>query len=115
MLNNQTTCGDRNNDEIKDILDIFNFVEFFEQNKRTRRFKYKNKRLDWEEHLKMLRHTCQFDTTYRCKESTFKILVDILWNDIVVNFTRSFASTEGNTPIYPELIVAAGLQYLIGV
>ena len=62
----------------------------------------------------MLRHTNQFKRTYRCKECTFFLLVDILRDDIVVDITRSLASSNGNTPIYPELIVAAGLQHLIG-
>ena len=57
MINNQTSCGDREHKDMNDATDIFNLIEVFEQNRKTRRFKYKNKRLDWEEHLKMLRHT----------------------------------------------------------
>ena len=115
MLNNQSSDDSRDRKEVEEIFETFELFNFFEENKKLRRFKYKNKRLDWDEHIQMLRHTDQFGRTYRCKESTFFLLIDILWDDILVNISRSLASTGGNTPIYPELIVAAGLQYLIGV
>ena len=63
----------------------------------------------------MLHHTCQFKTMYRRKESTFNNLLGILWDDIIVNVICSLASTEGNAPIFSELIVVAGFQYLTDV
>jgi hypothetical protein len=47
-------------------------------------------------------------------EEAFDHLVDIYRDDITVNYARALALTQGNDPIYPELVVGAGLRFLGG-
>jgi len=62
----------------------------------------------------MLRHTNNFQSRYHMSEPTFNKLVRLLRDDVTVDEIRSRASTEGNAPIYPELIAGAGLRFLGG-
>ena len=89
-------------------------TRIFEQNKSQRKIKFNYKRVDWEEHLRMCRHTNGFYCRYHMREVSFDKLVDLLREDITVDEIRSRASTQGNDPIYPELITAAGLRFLGG-
>lgn len=90
-------------------------MEFiFQLNKDERRIKYKHRRINWEEHMDMLRHTRQFQSRYHMKESSFNTLINLLRDDIKVNEVRSRASSMGNEPIFPELVAAAGLRFLGG-
>jgi hypothetical protein len=86
----------------------------------SRVFKWQYTRLNWEEHLAELNHTGRFYSFYHMKEASFDNLVDILRPFITINEARSRASTtternpNGNTPIYPELVIAVSLAYMGG-
>jgi hypothetical protein len=87
----------------------------FEENKtRARMFKWGHTRLNWEESLKKERHQKSFESKYHMSEGAFCTLLDILREDITVDFTKSRNSTQGNDPIFPELILATGLRFLGG-
>jgi hypothetical protein len=47
-------------------------------------------------------------------EESFAVLINILCNNITVNYAQSERSTSGNTPIYPELVCGVGIRYLGG-
>jgi len=100
-----------------DILSDTSFddmTRIFEQNKSHRCIKFNHKQVDWEEHLRMCRHTNGFYCRYHMREVSFDKLVDLLRDDITVDEVCSRASTQGNDLIYPELITAAGLKFLGG-
>ena len=44
--------------------------------------------------------------------SEFKYLFDALDDAITVSYVKSWASTDGNDPIYPEVVMACGLRFL---
>ena len=81
---------------------------------KQRRVKWKHQRIDWDIHLKMLRHTGGFQSRYHMTESTFNKLVDILREALEKNERQSIRSTGGNDPITSEMTVAAGLRFLGG-
>jgi hypothetical protein len=96
-------------DELEVIFMLFN------QNKTTsRNFKWQHIRLNWEDHLEKERHQNTFESKYHMSEKAFNKLLQHLRDDITVDFTKSRNSTQGNEPIYPELIVATGLRFLGG-
>jgi len=54
------------------------------ENKQKRLFKWKHKRLNWEEHVEKARHTGSFKPDYHMSEERFNKLVNILREDITV-------------------------------
>jgi hypothetical protein len=64
--------------------------------------------------VKRLRHTQEFSTYYHMSEETFHILLEKIRDDITVDYIKSKNSTNGNDPIYPELVLAAGLEFMGG-
>ena len=89
------------------------FFAFYEA-KKSRRIKWEHQRLDWDEHVKKLHHTQTFSTYYHMSEDSFLILLEIIRDDITVDSIKSRNSTNGNDPIYPELVLAAGLEFMGG-
>ena len=69
-------------------------------------------RVDWEQHVSMLEYTNEFEKRFRMSWSMFDDLVEELRIPLIVSFVQSMRSTSGNEPIYPEVIVAIGLQIL---
>ena len=61
---------------------------------KQRRVKWKHQRIDWDIHLKMLRHTGGFQSRYHMTESTFNKLVDILREALEKNERQSIQSKE---------------------
>ena len=98
-------------DEDSELLFV---LEFFEQNERKRLVKWRNIRLNWNDHLKRERHTGGFNDKYHMCEESFNKLVDRLRRTITVDYQKSMNSTRGNGPIFPELIAACGLRFLGG-
>jgi hypothetical protein len=86
----------------------------FETNKTKRLFKWEHTRLNWEEALEKERHQKSFESKYHMSEDAFFTLLELLRHDISVDFTKSRNSTQGNDPIYPEIILATGLRFLGG-
>ena len=75
--------------------------------------KYTYIRIDWEKHLVACRRKPNgFQKQYHMEETSFYHLVGIL--DIKVHEGLSRASTNGNEPIRPHIVVACGLRYLGG-
>ena len=79
-----------------------------------RRERWKQSRINWNQHLEMLRHTKGFQSRYHMSEPSFNKLVNILRSDISVDVNQSMRSSSGNGPITPEMIVGAGLRFLGG-
>ena len=86
----------------------------FEENRKTRIFKWRHTRIDWQEHLAKEHHTGNFESRYHMDLDKFNTLVDLLRPWITVDFRQSMRSTSGNIPIYPELVVATGLRFMGG-
>ena len=80
---------------------------------KKRRVKWKHKRINWENHLKKIRHIRGFQSRYHMTEPSFNKLVSILRADLQVNELQSVRSS-GTGLITPEMIVAAGLRFLGG-
>ena len=97
-----------------DDEDAIAFYHSLVTSKQTRRPKWRFERIDWDEHLQMLRHTRGFQSRYHMTESSFNKLVDILRQDIHINKAQSSRSTSGNKPITAEMVVGAGLRFLGG-
>lgn len=70
--------------------------------------------INMEEHFTMLRETKDFQYRFHISESAYRNLVDILEYDITVDEERSRASTDGNTPIFKEMIACMGLCFMGG-
>jgi hypothetical protein len=79
-----------------------------------RRFKWKNTRLNWMEHVLKLGHTEEFDQTYRMSLEAFQKLLGILRPMITVDVIKSRNSTPDSEPIYAELVMHIGLRWLAG-
>ncbi len=47
-------------------------------------------------------------------EETFLILLETICDDITANYVKSRNATSGNDPIYPELVLASGLEFMGG-
>lgn len=89
-------------------------LEMFDNAKRHRAIKWINKRINWNEHVEREQHTKTFESKYHMPLASFNRLVNLLRPAITLDYVKSINSTSGNTPIYPELIVAASLRYLGG-
>lgn len=101
--------------EEQDDVELMLVLNFFQENKKNRRLhKWFNRRLNWDDHVERERHTGSFHSKYHMSEESFNNLVDMLRPSITVDFQKSLNSTSGNTPIYPELVVATGLRFLGG-
>lgn len=98
-------------DDDEDLLIIYHV---FSQRKKKRRIKWMHDRLDWNDHVEKLRHTKTFESKLRMKESAFDELVDLLRPAIAVDEKRSVAGSNGNDPIYPEMMLSIGLRWLAG-
>ena len=75
-----------------------------------RKKKWRHNRLNWSQHVQQLQHEGLFKQTYRMSLKSFNKLVDLLREDITVDCAKSMNSTGGNEPIYPKLVVAAGIM-----
>ena len=100
-------------DEIYDDSDFFDIQLIFDINRSQRMIKYQHGRMNWPDHLKMLRHVNDFDGTYRMNEDAFNTLLEGIRGEITVSFLQSNRSTSGNEPIYPEIILAMCLRFLM--
>ena len=77
--------------------------------------KRKYNRIDWENFAATHQgHRTEFQARYHMSEEAFDSLVNILRPDIQVNYRMSRLGSGGETPIGPELIVAATLRFLGG-
>ena len=96
--------------DLDDLLTIFPLL--FRENRRLKKIKFQHKRVDWEEHISMLKYTNEFEKRFRMSRSMFDDLVEELRVPLTVSFVKSMNSTSGNEPIYPEVIVAISLRIL---
>ena len=95
----------------EDSDDLALLLTLFDINRQKRLFKWRNKRLNWVEHVKRERHTGSFASKYHMDEDSFNNLVNLLLDRITLNEIKSMNSTQGNTPIYPELVVATVITF----
>ena len=86
----------------------------FTQRKMERSIKWMHESVNWSEYVARLRHSGSFDVKHRMDEQAFDQLVELLRPSITVNTKRSMAGSDGNEPIYPEVICAVGLRWLAG-
>lgn len=89
-------------------------IDHFDESKRRRAIKWTNTRLNWNEHVQRELHTKTFSSKYHMTLEAFNKLVGILRERVTVDFVKSMNNTQGNLPIYPELVVGMGLRYLGG-
>ena len=110
---NASLYGDLYDD---DFFDNYQAMEnIFDFNKSLRSIKYnKYIRTNWQDHRNELILTYTFYSKMLMDDvSAFEHLVTLLCSDITVNRLRSQEFTGGVDPIYPEMIVATGLQFLV--
>ena len=62
----------------------------------------------------MLNYINDFEGTYRMSEHSFSVLLEGIREDITLSFIHSSQSSSGNDPIYPELVLAMSLRFLVG-
>lgn len=63
-------------------------------------------------HIEMLEYTNNLEQRFRMTHSSLKALIEELREPLTVCVSQSVRSTNGNDPIYPEVIVACGLRFL---
>ena len=95
-----------------DLMDLEDLRLMFSSRKKTRSIKYDHTRINWDEHIDRLVSTNKFEQRFRMPLSSFHYLIEELREPLTVSFKHSINSTSGNDPIYPEVIVAVGLQFL---
>ena len=84
---------------------------FSSSKKQRRKKKYKHKRLDMKQHIKMCIETDGFERRYHMTYESYLKLVEIL--NIKVDEQKSRNST-GEDPISPAMIVAMGVRFIGG-
>ena len=99
---------------LEDVTYYNDMVQIFHLNRQKRRIKFKHTRLNWNQHVKKLKHTKTFYNRYHMTEESFNKLVNILREDVTVDGMQSLRSSAVNRQIYPEMIVASGLRFLGG-
>jgi len=82
--------------------------------KKTKREKYKHRRLNLPEHFEMCDETDTLSCRYHMTHASFSALVSILGQDISIDPVKSKSSTAGNDPITREMVVGIGLRYMGG-
>ena len=95
-------------DEIDELANLFSY------NYNQRSIKAQYERLNWSEHKSLCLHNKTFSSKYHMQASSFDILLALIRRKITVDYKQSHRSTEGNEPIYPELILACGLRFMGG-
>ena len=80
--------------------------------KEHRNIRVGRKRLSWNEHVSLLLHEDLFTRTYRMSYDAFNTLLELLRPSISCDLIKSKNCTP--EPIYPELVMAIGLQWLAG-
>ena len=79
---------------------------------RKRKHKFTRERMVWADHVRMCNHeTNGWTRRYRMVENHFNYLLRAVEDAITVDYLRSSNSTQGNDPVYPELILAMGLRF----
>ena len=72
------------------------------------------KRLDWDEHVGILRREKRFKVMYRMSYKSFCKLVQLLRKSLTVDPNQSSRASKGEVPISPEIIMHVTLRYLAG-
>ena len=67
-----------------------------------------------ERSCKMLNHINDFEGTYHMSEHSFSVLLEEIREDITLSFIYSSQLISGNDPMYPELVLAMSLRFLVG-
>ena len=101
-------------DEIEGDNDLFEFQLIFDINRSQRSIEYQHRRMNWSDHLEILRHINDFDGTYRMSEHSFNVLFEGIRGEITVSFLQSNRFTSGNGHIYLEIILAMCVRFFIG-
>ncbi len=105
--------SDEDLEEIQEIAAILEVVKTEESILTpTRRSKYMHEYKNRENHKLELVETDQFHISMRMEVEYFDELLDELQSEITLSYCHSVNSTSGN--IYPKVILACGLQYLMG-
>ena len=99
-------------DDLEDLAAV-NIV--FDQLRRQSRIKYRHQRKCWQEHRDLLIETDQFANRFRMPPEHWDYLLEGIRAAITVDYEKSRDSTGGNDPIYPEIIMAMGLRFLLSL
>jgi hypothetical protein len=97
-------------DDLDKVLMIYGLL--LGENRRLKKIKFQHTRVDSEYHINMLEYSNEFEQRLLMSWSMFDDLVEELHVPLTVSVAQSLSSTSGNEPIYPEMIVALGLQNL---
>ena len=93
-------------DELEDIRLIMDL------NKQQRNVKFSHDRKEWSKHVDMLLQTNEFHKRFRMSYNDFESSVEALEEALTVSYAKVRVSTDGNDPIYPEIIMACGIRFL---
>jgi len=74
----------------------------------------KRQQLKWCSRVKSLKHQGLFRIYYRMSFSAFSKLLNLLWEDLMVDVKKSRSRTSNQDPIGPEMILHCTLHYLSG-
>ena len=99
---------------LDDDEELFAIHVLFSQRMQERRIKWQHERCDWTSYVLRLQHSRLFESKHRMPEACFYELVDLIRDAIAVDEKRSMAGTNGNEPIYLELVCSLGLRWLSG-
>ena len=80
--------------------------------KQQRNFKWRQKKLCWDEHVAKLHHERQFSRTYRMSYKAFCKLHKILHPFLVPGLHKVHNQSNKDKIIYPELVMAIGLRWV---
>ena len=95
-----------------DWADIADIQAIFSRNRNSRKVKVQHDRKDWNHHLTTLLAIGKFEQHFRMPHHHFDYLLNAVRDAITVDFARSKAGSNGNDPIYPEIVLAVGLRFL---
>ena len=99
---------DKDDDELAAIHIIFT------QRKSKRSIKWMHERVNWDTYVNRLRHAGSFHVKHRMPIAAFDRLVEMLYDSLTVNETMSMLGSNGNEPIYPEVVCSIGLRWMAG-
>jgi hypothetical protein len=103
----------------EDLADIQTVNSILNISRCKRRVVFFHERINWERHVREIQETdvqasgnTGFEECFHMRPHHFDHLHDVIKEYISVDVKRSMASTQGNDPIHPELVMACGLRFL---
>ena len=102
---------DDDNDVVYGVIDMM--AAFVQLKADTRKFKWQEDRLVWDDYVAKLEHKNEFHGHFRMSKKAFTKLCELLRVYIAVDEVKARNSVD-TEPIYPELVVAVSIRWLAG-